>query len=509
MPVRLRPIRVLLAAMAVFVLRTPLASADAPWTEPRALGEPEQIEGFSLEPAPEGKMFVAVRAVRGRRGRLPGAVRVWQFAPNTSDVRPFPVPDDLILPPVLDASSSCEAPRLVLVRARRAGRRTRLSVSFASLSGRVRQTRQLGVFASPTDRRAALPRVAVSSYGAVAVAWFELGRAHPGGRLLRLRVAQADLCQRFKPPVTVARTRLRRPERADQAVALAYGYHSLVVAYGVRRNVVEARVRTGNRPFRSRVSLGRRDDTLSLTAAGTWRNNGRVVVAWGGQAEANAPWTIRAAIRSGAPARFSSPIVLDRADALGKPPGRLAASVAWDGAATVAWSGLERAADELRAPVRVASTAPRPRGWIKSQLAPNGILGDIAQLDIEPTSTTLAAFAKLDDDPRRDRAGRIFAAVAFRSHAVPLESPASWPAPTFAAPEVISAPSRFLRASLGPTAAFAGFPVRHVRDPVTGESRPTSDAGVLWGSHLTDSDPGSELLQLSFRRSSPGSDPVD
>jgi hypothetical protein len=146
-------------------------------------------------------------------------------------------------------------------------------------------------------------------------------------------------------------------------VRLAWtAHHELLVAYAVNRLVMVQRWRPGHglsRPQALGMVNARGDIDLTIAVG----PDGRAVIAWGTQEntiEPELPWKVLASVRTAAGARFGVAHLLDPGPA-GVPAGlylgpraAVAAQIAADGYATVAWASEKRGS----APVRVAVVDP-------------------------------------------------------------------------------------------------------------------------------------------------------
>ena len=178
-----------------------------------------------------------------------------------------------------------------------------------------------------------------------------------------------------------------------------------------------------------------------------------MLVAWGTQdlgEEPNTPWIVRAAQRPAGPRTFRATQDLERTDAraVSRPAGRVAATLAPDGTATVAWSGITGARLPSNFPARVATAGASLRFASPQTLSPNAAVGDVTSDD---QGRTLVVWATLPEAGHYDyqTTSQVFASLRAAGAA------------TFATPEQLSPDER---ADL-PRAAF---------DPKT--NRPT----VVW-----------------------------
>ena len=220
----------------------------------------------------------------------------------------------------------------------------------------------------------------------------------------------------------------------------------LLVAYqrsarGPRGRIVrsvEARVRRAGHTWGAAQRLGPSSGFSAIATAAA--PGGRMLVAWGtqdGGEEAGTPWIVRAAIRAGGPHAFHSARQLERSQGIERPAGEVAAAMAPDGTATVAWSGIAGASFPHVYPARVATATPgAARFGTPQTLSPSAAVGDVA-VDERGTALVVAATLPMPGDNQTTE--QVFASVR----------PAGGAA--FGTPELISAPER---ARL-PRAAFA------------------------------------------------------
>jgi hypothetical protein len=206
---------------------------------------------------------------------------------------------------------------------------------------------------------------------------------------------------------------------------------------------VEARVRRAGHNWSQAQRLGASSGFSEIATAATTAS--RMVVAWGtqdGGEEAGTPWIVHAALRTNAlTGGFSRVQELERSEGIERPAGTVAAAIAPDGTATVAWSGITGTSFPHLYPARVATTGggKTPFG-APLTLAPSAAVGDVA-VDADGTALVVAATLPVPGD--NQTSDQVFASLR----------PAG--AAAFAIPELISAPER---ARL-PQAAFN--PVTH------------------------------------------------
>ena len=208
----------------------------------------------------------------------------------------------------------------------------------------------------------------------------------------------------------------------------------------VRR--VEARVRRAGHSWGVPQRLGASSGFSAIDTAAA--EGGRMVVAWGtqdGGEEAGTPWIVRAALRGRGVGAFRSAQELERSQGVARPAGEVAAALAPDGTATVAWSSIVGTAFPHVYPARVATaTAGTGSFGAVQTLAPSAAVGDVTT-DAQGNALVVAATLPTPGD--NQTSDQVFASLR----------PAG--AAAFAAPELVSAPER---AHL-PRAAFN--PVTH------------------------------------------------
>jgi hypothetical protein len=215
---------------------------------------------------------------------------------------------------------------------------------------------------------------------------------------------------------------------------------------------VEARVRRAGHSWGRPQRLGASGTFSQISVAAA--PNGRMLVAWATQdlgEEANTPWIVRAAQRPAGPRMFGATQDLDRGDGrqtrvFDRPAGRVAATLAPDGTATVAWSSITGGGFPSNFPARVATAGSSLRFASPQTLSPNAAVGDVTTDD---QGRTLVVWATLPETGNNQITSQIFASLRAAGAA------------TFATPEQLSPDER---ADL-PRAAF---------DPKT--NRPT----VVW-----------------------------
>jgi hypothetical protein len=215
--------------------------------------------------------------------------------------------------------------------------------------------------------------------------------------------------------------------QGDLLVAYQRSTRSSARSPVVRR--VEARVRRAGHNWGAPQRLGASSGFSAIATAAA--EGGRMVVAWGTQdigEEANTPWIVRAAVRASGPHAFHSAQELERSEGIDRPAGTVAAAMAPDGTATVAWSGIAGASFPHLYPARVASATPgAARFGAVQTLAPNAAVSDVA---VDAPGTALVIAQTLPTAGDNQTTDQVFASLR----------PAG--APTFAAPELVSAPER-------------------------------------------------------------------
>lgn len=268
--------------------------------------------------------------------------------------------------------------------------------------------------------------IAANDRGDVAAVWVE----HLSGRD-HLVVALRRPNRPFgRPAVIIGSGAISSPALTWSAGGdLLVAYQRSISRRGVTERRVEARVRRAGhgwgRPQRLGASSG--FSQISVAAA----PNGRMLVAWGTQdlgEEANRPWIVRAAQRPAGPRTFGATQDLElgedrHARAFERPAGRVAAALAPDGTATVAWSGIAGARFPSTFPARVATAGPSRRFTSPQTLSPNAAVGDVTSDD---RGRTLVVWATLPQAGNSQTTGQVSA--SFRAAG----------APTFAAPEQVS-----------------------------------------------------------------------
>ncbi len=238
---------------------------------------------------------------------------------------------------------------------------------------------------------------------------------------------------------------LRRPNRpfGRPAVIVGSGFISspavtwsagsdLLVAY--QRSIsrrgrpterrVEARVRRAGHSWGRPQRLGASSGFSQISVAAA--PNGRMLVAWGTQdlgEEANTPWIVRAAQRPAGPRAFRAAQDLERSEGIERPAGRVAAALARDGTATVAWSSITGAASRSGFPARVATARSSLRFGAPQTLSPNAAVGDVTTDD---RGSTLVVWTTLPMPGNNQTTDQVFASLRAADAA------------TFAAPEPVS-----------------------------------------------------------------------
>jgi len=159
-----------------------------------------------------------------------------------------------------------------------------------------------------------------------------------------------------------------------------------------------------------------------------------MLVAWGTQdlgEEANTPWIVRAAQRPAGPRTFGATQDLERGDGrqarvFERPAGRVAATLAPDGTATVAWSGITGARFPSF-PARVATAGSSLRFASPQTLSPNAAVGDVTS---DEQGRTLVVWVTLPEAGNNQTTSQVFASLRAAGAA------------TFATPEQLSPDER-------------------------------------------------------------------
>lgn len=281
--------------------------------------------------------------------------------------------------------------------------------------------------------------IAASPRGDVAALWLE----HLGGRD-QLLVALRRPNRSFGPPAVIAGRGLISSLSAsyDAGGDLLVAYQRSDSGRGPARRRVEARVRRAGRAWGAAQRLGASSGFSDISTAAA--PDGRMVVAWGtqdGGEEANTPWIVRVAERRPGARRFDDAQTLETSRGITRSAGRVAAAMAPDGTATVAWSGIARPAGfQHNYPARVATAAPSRPFSAAQTLSTHAAVGDVA---VGSDGTAIVLWATLPIVSDNQTTDQVFASLR----------PAG--SETFAAPEEVGPAER---ATL-PRVAF---------DPVTG-----------------------------------------
>jgi hypothetical protein len=186
---------------------------------------------------------------------------------------------------------------------------------------------------------------------------------------------------------------------------------------------VEARVRRAGHNWGRPQQLGSSSGFSQITAATA--PSRRMLVAWGTQdlgEEANTPWIVRAAQRPAGAGAFRPAQELERSEGIERPAGRVAAALAPDGTATVAWSGIAgRFGSSF--PARVATAGSSLRFGAPQTLSSSAAVGDVTSDD---QGQTLVVWATLEQAGDSQSSAQVFASVRAAG------------APAFATPEQVS-----------------------------------------------------------------------
>ena len=433
----MRPL--VLAALALLAT-APAATAEPPWSAPR---DASPVVGFVTKPGiafgADGSALLSWND--GEHAELATLGAGGAIAQRGG------LAGTLVAQPLITGAGRT----VVLTRRRRVTRprfRTldQLTATFGTTASPRGRARRVGgsheVFGEDQG-----PAMAVSG-NEVAVAWVEL-LSHERHRY---RIAFSRGGRSFSRPQTLATTGL--PTRDSESIALAYGpRRELLAAYASARRkdgsrpVIAVRTRRLGHGFGRARILGERQPLTDLAAASSLK--GRVVVAWGSQdsgEEAGHPWVVRAALR-GPGRRFGRAAVLDPGGLRDRVPGELAATMARDGTATLAWTNVRAGPTVAGFPLRAATAPPGARFGAATELSSNGVVGGLAV----DRGATLLTWTDAQPDIAEPAPRDVFAALR----------PAG--AVAFGAPERVS------------TAGFDDFaPAAAAFDPQ--ESRPT----VLW-----------------------------
>ena len=287
--------------------------------------------------------------------------------------------------------------------------------------------------------------LAANARGDVAAAWVEHFGSHD-----HVVVAVRRRGRAFGRPAVVSRLGFA----AAPSVAVGAG-GDVLVAYrrtlprGARapRRSVQARARRGGR-WGGAQRLGATSDfSVVATAAAA---NGRLLVGWGSRdlVAAGAPWIVRAATRAPGARGFGAAQILDAGErGVDGVAGTVAAAIAVDGTATVAWTHAGSGF-----PARVATAGPRSRFAAAQTLAAGGAVGDVA-IDARGAALVVWATPTTPSLAPLRLSGQVFASLRPRGAAA------------FGAPEAVGPAER---ADL-PRVAF---------DPATG------GAAVVWISRV-------------------------
>jgi len=269
--------------------------------------------------------------------------------------------------------------------------------------------------------------IAASARGDVAAAWIEHlpGRDH-------LVVAVRRPGQPFGRPSVIGGSGF------FSSASIAWGANGdLLVAY--QRSIsrrgrptdrrVEARVRRAGHSWGAAQRLGASSGFSDISTAAA--ANGRMVVAWGtqdGGEEANTPWIVRAAVRQAGPHRFRSAQALEVSEGDDeRPAGEVAAAMAPDGTATVAWSSIAGASRPHTFPLRAATADASLRFAAPQTLHPNAAAHDVA---MDARGTTVVAWSTLAIPGVNQIEQQVFASLRVAGQAA------------FAAPEAVSPAER-------------------------------------------------------------------
>ena len=434
--------RLVPALAALALLPTAAALADPPWSAPAtitagipAVSEPTIGFGASGLAVLSARLSTEADGVPSRGfSRLFGQRPDGSFAGRARLV--------LAAPPAPYATSRLAFLRVPLTEGNRAigdfeHPESSLGYSFGRSGGPLEvSVEAYRRFTTRADRFSAT--IAANAAGDVLAAWVEhlRGRDH-----LVAAVRRAGGV--FGRPAVIGGTgafsavSVAVSPQGDLLVAYQRSTRSSARAPIVRR--VEARVRRAGHSWGAPQRLGPSSGFSAIATAGA--PGGRMVVAWGtqdGGEEAGTPWIVRAAVRASGPHAFHSATQLERSQGIERPAGEVAAAMAPDGTATVAWSGIAGASFPHVYPARVATATPgAARFGTPQTLSPSAAVGDVA---VDERGSALVVAATLPVPGDSQTSDQVLASVR----------PAG--AAAFGIPELISAPerARFPRAAFAP-----------------------------------------------------------
>jgi hypothetical protein len=384
-----RPVAIALTG-AIALLTTTAARADAPWSAPAEIGpRVARTDAPVLDFLRAGVPLLTwnARAAEPTAPVFPETDRVL-LATRAADG----TIDQAMLRDDAAAQAPCGARCVAVLRRRtvaaRHHRRTVLRVSIGTGPGALGPARTIAAYDEAEQFDEQLigttgPVIAADRGGAVAVAWVEAQRTLAGGspQGYRLRLVTRAPHGTFGHARTIAeagRGLLRQPRLAfhgREAVTVAYVRESRTGNHTQR--IVQARLVRLRGAARAAQALGPAPQSftdLRVAAA----PGGRTVVAWGNVHGTvmgfEDRWVVRAAIRPATASQFAPAQVLDRGAVKDAgAPGEVAAGIAADGSATVAWSSVARAVPVDGADVRVVTARPGRRFGPPQTLASGGV----------------------------------------------------------------------------------------------------------------------------------------
>lgn len=244
--------------------------------------------------------------------------------------------------------------------------------------------------------------IAAADRGDVAAVWVE----HRAGRdqlLVAIRRPNRDFA---RPTVIAGSGYLSSPVLTWSAGGdLLVAYQRSVTTGRRTERRVEARVRRAGHSWGAAQRLGRSSGFSDIAVAAA--PNGRMVVAWGTQdlgIQADKPWIVRAAMRPAGPQSFRAAQQLDVGDLHERPVGRVAAAMAPNGTATVAWSRIAR----TRSGPQAATANSTLRFGAAQQLSPSGAVGDVA---VSRDGNALVVWASPAHVLNDDTSAQVFASL--------------------------------------------------------------------------------------------------
>jgi hypothetical protein len=443
------------AVVALALIPASSALAAAPWSPPVsvATGEPQLAEP-TIAFVNNGRALLSARITSEAQG-VPsrGFSRLFGQQPDGSFAGRGRVV--LAAPPAVYGQSRLALVRLPLTEGNLtvddlARPESSLGYSFGRTAGSLEV--DTGAYRRLTTR-ADRNDVAIASNdrGDIAVVWVE----HLSGRDHLVAALRRPNRPFGRPAVIVGSGFLSSPAVTWSARSdLLVSYQRSISHRGrATERRVEARVRRAGRswgrPQRLGVSSG--FSQISVAAA----PNGRMLVAWGTQdlgEEANTPWIVRAAQRPAGPRAFRAAQELERSEGIERPAGRVAAALAPDGKATVAWSSITGARFPSGFPARVATADSSLRFGAPQTLAPNAAVGDVTS---DNRGATLVVWVTLPQAGNNQTTSQVFANLRAAG------------APAFAAAEQVS-------------------PVEHAALPRAAFDPKTRRPAVVWISRTSD-----------------------